>query len=203
MEAGRRVLRLLGDPATPGAVTGVFTHRGTPEAVRVSFDGRLTAWISDDFIGRLVRHADQSICLLNTSEDVEVFRLGFLGNARLLLWTESAPDEPDRRDGFLARPEDCRASQRFGHGVHFLQPIGDRGVILGDELDERNERLTLKYLAARAGAAGFALDEPVRVDENVDQYVTVASERPALLLYRKRAQGPDTDGTYLFGPVPF
>ena len=126
LEAGRRVLRLVGDPRAPGVVTGVFTHRGTPETVRVSFDGKLTAWITDDFVGRLVRHADQAICLMNTRDDVEVFRLGFLGNARLLVWTESAPDDVNRRDAFFAPPGDCRQSTRFGHGVQFLHPVGER-----------------------------------------------------------------------------
>ena len=203
LEAGRRVLRLVGDPRAPGTVTGVFTHRGTPEAVRVSFDGKLTAWITDDFVGRLVRHADQAICLLNTRDDVEVFRLGFLGDARLLVWTESAPDDVNRRDAFAAPPGDCRQSARFGHGVQFLHPVGERGLVLGDELDEAIERLTLKLVPARTRDGQFVLDEPLRVDEKVGQYITVASEQPLLVLYRKDGQGPEVDGVYLFGPAPF
>jgi hypothetical protein len=203
LEAGRRVLRLVGDPQAPGVVTGVFTHRGTPEAVRVSFDGKLTAWITDDFTGRLVRHADQAICLINTRDDVEVFRLGFLGNARLLIWTESAPDDVNRRDVFFAPPGDCRQSTRFGHGVHFLHPVGERGLVLGDELEESAERLTLKVVATRTRDGRFVLDEPLRVDEKVGQYITVASEQPLLVLYRKDGQGPEVDGVYLFGPAPF
>jgi hypothetical protein len=203
LEAGRRVLRLVGDPEAPGAVTGVFTHRGTPEAVRVSFDGKLTAWITDDFTGRLVRHADQSICLMNTRDDAEVFRLGFMGNARLLLWTESAPDDLNRRDAFFAPPGDCRQSTRFGHGVQFLHPVGERGLVLGDELEEAAERLTLKVVPARMHEGRFVLDEPLRVDEKVGQYITVASEQPLLVLFRKDGQGPDVDGVYLFGPAPF
>jgi hypothetical protein len=202
-EAGLRVLRLVGDPRAPGRVTGVFTHRGTPEAVRVSFDGTLTAWITDDFTGRLVRHADQAICHLNTRDDVEVFRLGFMGDARLLLWTEGAPDDLDRRDAFFAPPGDCRQSTRFGHGVQFLQAVGERGVILGDELSEASEQVTLKYAAARTTGGRFSLDEPVRVDEKVGQYIVVASETPPLVLFRKDGQGPEVDGVYLFGPLPF
>jgi hypothetical protein len=203
LEAGRRVLRLVGDPRAPGVVTGVFTHRGTPEAVRVSFDGKLTAWITDDFDGRLVRHADQAICLLNTRDDVEVFRLGFLGNARLLVWTESAPDDVNRRDAFFAPPGDCRQSTRFGHGVQFVHPVEERGLVLGDELEEAALRLTLKVVPARTRDGQFVLDEPLRVDEKVGQYITVASEQPLLVLYRKDGQGPEVDGVYLFGPAPF
>ena len=209
-----RGLRLLRDPSAPDSAQTIFVHPQSPEAVRVAPDLRHTAWITNDFIGRVVRHADLSSCALATTANSEVFEVGFAG-AELVLWSESAGQAQERNDGYLAPRDNCRAAVRYARGLQRLHHASDQGVVFADEFDEDSQSVTLKFARVVAsdatGAGPPRLGRAVRIAEGVHQYVTVieddsgqgAAGQATYVTFRTTSQSKLPAGLYLFGPIPF
>ena len=205
VDARTTAMRLVRDLANPAAAPTVFSATGMLEGVQVSPDVRFTAWSDQGFNVRVVRHSDLASCDLNNTPRADAFHPDFTASGGLVFWKETADTSVpgvDRLDGFLADPDGCQAKRRFGQGVDFLSPIGDRALLFGDELDETGSTVTLKYAALDGKqwpAAGA-----VRIQARVDNASLVqVGDRPMLLLFRVAARGPVPEGTYLFGPAPF
>jgi hypothetical protein len=200
---------LLRDLRLPGAAQTVFTYNDPIEDVRLSPDLRYTAWVDAHFQVRVVSHADLRSCDLNAQPRRAGFAPAFLDSAGLVLWSEEATDDVDRRDGYLADPAGCQGKRRFGQGVELILPVGDRGVVFTDEMDPGTARVTLKY-AAIAGGKEWPAAGPVRIHGDVDGssvFLVFSGEGPragpVLVLFRVVSGGPEMEGTYVFGPLPF
>ena len=200
VDARTTALRLVRDLANPGAAATVFSAVGTLEGVQVSPDVRFTAWSDQGFNVRVVRHSDLASCDLNNVPRADAFHPAFTAGGGLVFWQETADN--DRLDGFLANPDGCQGKRRFGQGVDFLSPIGDRALLFGDELDATGSLVTLKYAAL--DGQQWPVAGAVRIQAGVDNASLVqVGDQPMLLLFRVAAGGPVPEGTYLFGPVPF
>ena len=191
------------DAANPAAASTVFRYTGMLEGVQLSPDGRFTTWSDQGFNQHLVRHADLASCELNLVPRDDAFQPAFLDRAGLVFWKENPDPGSDRLDGFLANPDGCQGKRRFGVGVDFFLPVGDRALVFGDELEPIASTVTLKY-AAIAGGREWPAAGPVRIHGHVDNSsVVLVGDRPMLVLFRVAAGGPAPEGTYLFGPAPF
>jgi hypothetical protein len=203
VDARTTAMRLVRDLASPATAPTVFSATGMLEGVQVSPDVRFTAWSDQGFNVRVVRHTDLASCVLNNAASADAFHPAFTDSAGLVFWKETvATSDGDRLDGFLADPDGCQGKRRFGQGVDFLAPVGDRALLFGDELDQTGSTVTLKYalLDGKQWPAGGA----VRVQAHVDNASLVQVGDPLmLLLFRVAAGGPVPEGTYLFGPAPF
>jgi hypothetical protein len=193
-------LRLVPPGAPPKTV---LSYQDGLEGLTISPDTRFTAWMDTHFTARVVRSDDLSSCALNAVAGRSVYRASFLDSAGLVFWTEDAGGDRDRRDGYRANPDGCQDKQRFAQAVYFIAPVGDRGVVFADEIDDETQRATLKF-AAIAGGKAWPAAGPVRVYDDIDgDSVFAASLDPLLLMFRVSAGGAERAGTYLFGPVGF
>jgi hypothetical protein len=197
----RGAFRLLREPGA-GVIT-VFAFEGVLESVRVSRDLRFTAWADEDFHARVVRNADLASCELNADRSRPAYGPTFLAGGGLVFWAEDAGGDREHRDGYLADPDGCRGKRRFAQSLQFVAPVGDRGVVFADEVDDDTQRSNLKYAAIGAGST-WPAEGAVRIHDDIDgSSVSAASLEPLLLLFRVSPGGPAKEGTYLFGPVPF
>jgi hypothetical protein len=193
-------LRLI-PPGAPART--VLSYRDGLEGLTISPDARFTAWMDTHFTARIVRSDDLRSCELNATPGHSVYRASFLDSAGLVFWTEEAGGDRDRRDGYLANPDGCLDKRRFAEAVYFIAPVGDRGIVFADEIDDETQRATLKYAAIPGGKEWPALG-PVRVHDDIDgDSVFAASLDPLLLMFRVSGGGADRAGTYLFGPAGF
>ena len=193
--------RYLRDSRSPATAVTVFSHEDILEDMHMSPDLRYTGWLDANFNARVVRHADLSSCDLNINPGGSAFEPLFLGSGGLVFWNEDEPGGT-RRDGFFARPDDCRVQARFATGVFLYTPLADRGLVYTDERDPYS-RGSLKYAAARKTGADWELVTPVRVKDHVDEGdFTLIGSPPSLVIFR--TSGPDeaNPGVWVFGPVP-
>jgi hypothetical protein len=195
--------RWAADPMMPAAATTLFQYQAGLDAVRMSRDLRFTAWRDPDFRVTVVQHDQLRTCALNVDPAHAAYSISFLDHAGLVFWAESDGGDRDRRDGYYTDPGNCVAKHRFARSLYFLMPIGDRGLVFADEVDDSTQRTTLKYSPIAAGKS-WSGDGIVRVHEEIDgTSVLFVGPDPLLLLFTVSA-GPDEQrGTYLFGPVPF
>jgi hypothetical protein len=128
----RGAFRLLRDRTMPATTLTVFTYEGVLEDVRVSPDLRFTAWLDEGFTARVVPHDGSTPCELNSTADADVFAPIFQDDAALVFWNE-AEGLSDRRDGFFGPPQRCKERHKFAESVDFYVPIGNRGLVFGDE----------------------------------------------------------------------
>jgi hypothetical protein len=198
--------QLLHDRASPDKALTVFTNEGVLEGIAISRDLRYTAWIDPSFRGRVIRVSDLTTCEMNPEPAPAVSEVGFLEDASYVYWSQPAELMRQRRDGFLAAPDRCTERTRFASGVDFVSPIGARGIIYGDEHDESERTVTLKYAALAAGPTQAAAGG-VRVAERVVAPVTLVTGATAAgslhLVYGAHASGGQAAGVFMFGPVPF
>jgi hypothetical protein len=193
--------RLLRDRTMPASVLTVFTYRGILEDVHVSPDLRFTAWLDEGFTGRVVPHDGSATCVLNSTRGSDVFEPLFLDDAGLMFWNEAQLDT-DRRDGFLGAPERCQQRTKFGEGIDFYVPIGNRGLVFGDEKEDLDDGATLKY-ARITGGRNWPAEGAVRVAEHVKTPVVLVGREPLLIVYEKAKDAAEAPGIFVFGPVPF
>jgi hypothetical protein len=184
----------------PSTVLTVFTYRGILEGVHVSPDLRFTAWLDEGFTGRVVPHDGSPTCTLNSTRGADVFAPAFLDDAALMFWNEAQLDS-DRRDGFLGAPQTCQQRTKFGEGIEFYVPIGNRGLVFGDEQEGLDDGVTLKY-ARIANGKDWPAEGAVRVAEHVKPPVLIGRD-PLLIVYEKAKDPAEAPGIFLFGPVPF
>ena len=202
----RGAFRLLrGDRFTAAAAVTLFTFDGLLEYVRVAPDQRYSYWADQDLTVRMVRHADLASCELNAQPGRPAYGPALTASSGRVFWAEDAGGDRDRRDGYHGDPDGCRDKQRFARNVQLIAPVGDRGVVYLDELDDDTQRGTLKY--ARLGGAGKGLSPEggVVIRGDLDGSTLSAAGSPAspLLLFEVTAGDPQERGTYVFGPVPF
>jgi hypothetical protein len=195
-------LRFLRDPRMPATASPLFTYTTMLEDVTVSHDLRFTAWSDGHFDMRIVRMADGVSCDLNTTPKRDAFGPNFLEHAGLVFWQEDSADVPDQLDGYYAKPDGCQDKQRFGQGVDFTVPVGDRALLFGDELDQGSSTVTLKY-AALAGGTTWPAAGAVRIHENVDNswLIPVGPEQRLLVFHVSKGDAAE-QGTYVFD-LPF
>jgi hypothetical protein len=193
-------VELLSDPSTPTPKT-IFTYDDFLNGAVVSPDLRYTTWLNDNFQGVVFRNSDLSTCRINAGTGQEVYEPSYLASAGLMFWKEPH-DAPDAdRDAFYARPDLCADKTRFARSVDRITPIGDRGLVYVDELDQVG-RGTLKYIAVAPDGASLDPAGAVRVHEHVGPPVVFVGEDPLLLVYPATGPTPETSGLYVFGPVP-
>jgi hypothetical protein len=194
-------LHLVRDLRAPMVAPTIFTYSDPIEDVRLSTDLRYTAWVDGHFRIRVVDNVTLASCDLNASPRRAGFAPVLLDSGALVFWTEEAPDDPDRRDAWLATAT-CASKRRFAERAELILPVGDRGVVFTDESDD--ERVTLKYAATPAGQWPDA--GPVRIHDNVDPtsvFLVGAPSGTAPVLVMFRVVGGPEAGTYVFGPLPF
>jgi hypothetical protein len=189
-------------PSGAAAPTTIFTFERGLDGLRVSPDLRFTAWRDPDFRVQIVQHDPLSACRLNASANQPAFGISFLEHAGLVFWTEGDGGDRDRRNGYFANPAGCLDKRRFAQSVYFLVPVGDRGLIFADEVDDDSQRTTLKYAAVAEGKR-FDPQNAVRVHEEIDGTSVLLVGDPLLLLFTVSTGPAAQQGTYLFGPVPF
>jgi hypothetical protein len=120
-----------------------------------------------------------------------------------VFWAESDGGDRDRRDGYYADPSGCLGKRRFARSIYFLMPIGDRGLVFADEVDDSTQRTTLKYSPVLAGKS-FPEGGIVRVHDEIDgTSVVFVGPDPLLLLFTVSTGPAEQQGTFVFGPVPF
>jgi hypothetical protein len=195
--------RWAADPTKPAAATTLFQYQAGLDAVRMSRDLRFTAWRDPDFRVNVVQHDQLRACPLNQDPNHAAYSISFLDHAGLVFWAESDGGDRDRRNGYYTDPAGCLEKHQFARSLYFLMPIGDRGLIFADEVDDSTQRTTLKYSPITGGKI-WPADGIVRVHADIDgTSVLFVGPDPLLLLFTVSA-GPDEQrGTYLFGPVPF
>jgi hypothetical protein len=196
---GRGAFRLLRDPASPGPPQTVFDYAEGVESVSMSPDLRFTAWTDSHFHGRMIRLSDSFNC--DISPGRSVFEPIFLKSAGLLFWNEAGVDDPTRLDGYYADPDGCQPKRRFATGVNFTMPVGDRGVVLGDQFDTANGQVSLKF-APIEGGRYWPMAGPVRIQDNVDDLSVVVVDS-SLVVYTVAGGPAGEQGTYVYGPLPF
>lgn len=200
---GEQGFRLLRDAGVPGSARTIFAYQEPPMSRRVSPDGRFTAWADHSFRLRVVEHEGLASCVANMNARLPAYSAAFLDGAGLMFWAEDAGGDRDRRDGYLANPLGCAGKQRFARSLYFAAPIGDRGLVFADEVDDQTQRATLKYAAITDGSR-WPADGAVRIYDDIDgPSVVPAAWDPLLLLFRISSGPPEQQGTYLFGPAPF
>jgi len=195
--------QLLRDPASPADLVTVFSYRGTLNGALVSRDLRFTTWADDAFRAELIRNDDLTACSLNVGAEPPIYFPEFLDNAALMFWSQASEATPGRQDGFFASPERCRDKQRFAQGLEYYQPVGNRGLLFGDEHDEVTRTVTLKYAALSQDGSQWPSAGAVRIRERVQLPITIIGSNPMLLVFRALSDGTGDEGTYVFGPVPF
>ncbi|HXI59395.1 MAG TPA: hypothetical protein VNO55_25185 [Polyangia bacterium] len=193
---------LMPDAGTPAHTQTLFSYRGFLEGVRLSRDQRNTVWLSGGFVATAVHNDTLDTCTLNTGSNA-AFELQILDNAGLVFWTEDANDDLYGRDAYVTTPASCTPKQRFARGMYWYTPVGDRGLVFGDELGSFDRTVTMKYAGAASDDSGWRLKEPVRIDEQADPEFIALDVTATLVLYVKQHGDAATNGTYLFGPVPF
>jgi len=200
--AGRRSFQLLRD-RSGGPPGTIFTYSDALEGLRVSTDLRYTLWLDSSFRARLVTNDTLDVCELNPAGERGIFGPTMLNGGGLLFWSQSVPSPPGRRDGYFAAPQTCHDKQRFAGAVDFYLPIGDRGLVFGDERDGIAETVTLKYIAVSADGTGLSSEGPFRIAEAVKSPIVRVGTDPLLLMFRTAKTADHEPGTYIFGPVPF
>lgn len=200
--ANEAAFGFLRDSANPASAITVFTYRGLLEGVRISSDLRFTAWLDASLRGRVVRTDNLAVCTFNR-EDSGAYNPQFSGSAGLLFWTEDAVDDPFRRDAYYMNPDGCKGRQRLSQGSEFYYPIGDRGLIFGDEFAANERTVTLKYAHVSRVGEEWRVEEAIRIQDHVDGYLTLVGINPMMIVFRTKAGGARPPGVYVFGPVPF
>jgi hypothetical protein len=185
--------------ATPKTI---FTYDDILDGDLVSADLRYTVWMDVAFRGVVIRNDDGATCPLDIGDEPAVFEPAFLDGAGLMFWQEISRDDPFRHDAFFAPPDRCRPKQRFGQGIDFYTPIGDRGLVFADERDGSMGPTTLKYVATSPDGAGLDALGPVRVQEGVTGPVIFVGGDPPILIYPAVDPASGSAGLYVFGPVP-
>jgi hypothetical protein len=208
--------RLLRDTTMPDQAATLFSTSDDLEGVRISPDGRTTAWRDSMLVARMVRHQDLASCVLNTTDQHHATMPQYLGDSSLLFWTQEASENDARQDGFSATP-DCLGKRSFAEGVDVLIPVGNRALVYTDAYEDRYFTGTLQVAKIVGSGADRHVDRPRRVQDGVAQVVVVGTD-PLLLLFRKKpvgeappaapevepkGEGTHETGTYLFGPVSF
>jgi hypothetical protein len=193
---------LMPDAGLPAQTQTLFTYRGFLEGVRLARDRRNTVWLSGGFVATAVHNDTLDTCVLNTGSNA-AFELQILDNAGLVFWTEDANDDLYGRDAYVTTPASCMPKERFARGMYWYTPVGDRGLVFGDELGSFDRTVTMKYAGAASDDSGWHLKEPVRIDEQADPEFIALDVAATLVLYVKQHGDAATNGTYLFGPVPF
>jgi hypothetical protein len=183
------------DSRSTASTLSVFLYRDFLEDVHTSADMRFTGWLDVHFTGRVVRHSDLNSCTLNSQRGSGVFEPLFLESAGLVFWNEGI-DGNDLRDAYFGNPDTCRPGGKFATGIGYYLPLGDRGLVYTDEKDLQ-DRMTLKYAAARQGPTGWTLETPVKVQEGLEFGVfSVLGAATNFVIYK--AAG----ATWVFGPLP-
>jgi hypothetical protein len=209
--------RLLRDTTMPDQAATLFSTTDDLEGVRISPDGRTTAWRDSLLVARMVRHQDLASCVLNTTDQHHATMPQYLADSSLLFWTQEAGENDSRQDGFTATP-DCQGKREFARGVDLIIPVGDRAVVYTDAYEDRYFTGTLQVAEITGSGVDRHVGRSRRVQDGVAQVVVVGTD-PLLLLFRKKPVGQakptgdparagdpaaeDETGTYLFGPVSF
>jgi hypothetical protein len=201
VDAGQAFQLLRPHATSPGPVT-LFSSDSAVEGVLVAPDLSVAAWVDFLFIGRVIRVDDLSSCTINTPDEPSISALSMLDNAGLVFWNEPALLHP-WHDGFYAPPDRCREKQRFSENLGFLNTVGHRGLIFGDELFQLSNLFTLKYAAARTDGTRWSIDEPVRIHEHVKPPVTLVGSDTTLVVFQAAPGEREPAGIFVFGPVPF
>jgi hypothetical protein len=203
---GGGTVALLSDRSTTTAKT-ILSYDGIFDGATVSADLSHTVWLDFDFDGVVVKNDDLATCNLNMGTELSVRDPAFCDDAGLVFWKQFTTAGSSRKDAFLAAPDQCRAKQRFAQDIDFFVPIGNGGLVLGDELDKDSGLSTLKYIARVAGQAALDPLGAVRVQEGVKAPAVFVSTgvlgaSAPLLVYKAVGASPDATGWFVFGPVP-
>jgi hypothetical protein len=195
----QHALRIARDSRAPDSSQTIFTYTGLLEGIEISRDHRYTVWLDGRFTGRVVRHTDLNVCQLNTRTDAAVFVPMFLANGGLVFFSQDGSEELSDRDGLYARPDDCGGVQRFATKIDHYYPIGDRGMVYGDERTPAGT-VTLKYAAAVSDGGRWRLDTPVAVHNEVEAGIyNVLGGEPKYVVFRAANANAET---WVFGPLP-
>jgi hypothetical protein len=189
----------------PGAaLKTLFSYDDFLNGAILSPDLRYTTWLNDNFQAVVFRNSDLAPCAINAGTKLEVYKPTYLASASLMFWMQPRADIPnsDFWDAFFAAPELCAQKTRFARNVDPVIPIGDRGLVLIDELDTTKHG-TLKYVAVTPDLTSLDPAGPVRVHEHVGVPLVLVGDDPPLLVYPATGATPETSGLYVFGPVPF
>jgi hypothetical protein len=81
-------------------------------------------------------------------------------------------------------------------------PIGNRGLVFGDEKEGLDDGVTLKYAKVIEGKM-WPAEGAVRVAEHVKTPVVLVGKDPLLVVYEKAKDPAEGPGVFVFGPVPF
>jgi hypothetical protein len=192
---------LLADRSTTTAKP-IFTYDDILDGVYVSADLSHTVWLDVSFLAKVVRNTDLVTCAVNDASDPPIHEPAFLDTAGLLFWKELLPSDNSRHDGYFARPDQCHGRTRFARDLDFVTPLGDTGVLFGDELDLPSSRSTLKYVATSGGATALDPRGPVRIQAGVRTPVVLVGASTPLVVYEAAGPTPETSGWFVFGPVP-
>jgi hypothetical protein len=197
----KREYKLILDRARGEART-IFAFEDIFEGAVVSPDLRYTAWLDSAFRGVVVRNDDLASCQLDLDDEPPVFEPVFLDRSSLLFWKEIRPADNGHRDAFYADPGRCRPKTRLADDVAFMVPVGDRGLVYGDELDATTGRVSLEVVAVAPGGATLDAAGPVRVQAGVELPVVFVGPAPPLLVYRASGGSAGPDGIFVYGPAP-
>jgi hypothetical protein len=194
---------LLRDRSTTTAKT-LLTYDDVFDGLAVSTDLSHTVWLDADFNGVVVRNDDLVTCTINLGADPSVHDPAFLAGAGLVFWKEHVGGDGSRLDAFLAPPDRCRDKQRFAQDIDFFTPIGDVGLVLGDERDRFSGLSTLKYVAHAPGAVALDPASAVRVQEGVKAPVVFAGAPflgggGPLMVYQAEGATSAATGWFVFG----
>jgi hypothetical protein len=202
--ANGSAVRLLRDRDHPETATTLFTLKGTLEGLAIAPDLRYAAWVDGAFRGNAIHAESLASCAFNPHPSPEVSNVGFTDDSSYVYWSETRPF--GFRDGILAPPDRCGEQVRYARSLEFVSPIGHRGLIYGDELDESDRTVTLKYVGLAPGRDEAARGG-VRVHTRVTNPVTLVAGAGAPtdlhVVYRAEATASRPGGIYMFGPVPF
>lgn len=197
---GQGSYRLIAEPRA--AAKTIFDFSDVLEGARTSQDLRYTAWLDFEFRGTVVHNADLSTCLLNQPGEPTVREPAFLDHASLMFWHQYSTEDSTRSDAYYADPADCRAKRLLARSVEYLVPVGDEGVLFGDESERATQTTTLKYWAATPDGSGLDPAGPVLLQRGVTRSPVFVGEAPYLLLFHVESTDTNAAGTYVFGPVP-
>jgi hypothetical protein len=62
-----------------------------------------------------------------------------------------APDGPEFKDGWFARPDDCSDKHLFAQHIAVHVPVRSSGLVFGDDLDLDRSTFQLEYAALETG----------------------------------------------------
>ncbi|HEY0713594.1 MAG TPA: hypothetical protein VGF45_13025 [Polyangia bacterium] len=196
----QRAFQIAPDSKNPATLQTIFKYTGLLEGFDIAADHRFTVWLDGGFIGRVVRHADLGVCKLNTRANASIYVPTFLAKGNLVFFSQDGLEELGDRDGLYARSDDCSDVQRFGEKIDHYHPVGDRGLVYGDERTPAGA-VMLKYASAVNEGGRWRLDTPRVIHDAVEAGVYyVLGGVPTYIHFRPH--GPTAE-TWVYGPIAF